>query len=260
MSDPTGLGEFRAGAAHVTQDEMGRWRLQIDPAPKGYSDAQIDDYHGLPRSRFLWRPPVRLSLRASVEPSGPLGTFGFGFWNDPFSLAIGQAGAGWRFPTLPKALWFFYGSPPNDFSFVPGQPGSGWRAMSLDSPLLPALVLAPGALAGLALLMIPGIRRIAYRSALGLVRASEASLTIDAGQWHEYDLEWRKDFASFRVDGAPVMEVKSPPGGPLGFVAWIDNQYAVLSPRVGLRFGVLATGTSQKLEIEQLRFHELAGV
>ena len=29
-----------------------------------YANAQIDDYQGLPRSRFPWRPPLRLTVRA----------------------------------------------------------------------------------------------------------------------------------------------------------------------------------------------------
>ena len=36
-----------------------------------YSDAQIDDYQGLPRCHFLWRPPLRLTMRARFShPAG----------------------------------------------------------------------------------------------------------------------------------------------------------------------------------------------
>jgi hypothetical protein len=30
-----------------------------DATRRKYSDAQIDDYQGLPRRRFTWRPPLR---------------------------------------------------------------------------------------------------------------------------------------------------------------------------------------------------------
>jgi len=253
MIEEKRLRMVRAGHAEVRQDEPCRWLLRVDPTHEGYSDAQIDDCHGVPRSRFPWRPPVRLSLRARVGPDLPLGTFGFGFWNDPFSLAMGQAGAGWRLPTLPRAIWFFYGSPPNDFAFIPGQPGSGWKAMSLESPRLPALLLAPAALAGFGLLQIPGLRTLAIRSALRMVTASEAPIPLVPGEWHDYVLHWKRDRSTFCVDGVPVLDAEFPPRSPLGFVAWIDNQFAVLSPRAGLRFGVIPTRTAQLLEIEHLR-------
>jgi hypothetical protein len=38
-----------------------------------------------------------------------------------------------------------------------------------------------------------------------------------------------------------VLVAPDPPPGPLGFVAWIDNQYAVATPRGSLRFGTLAS-------------------
>jgi len=42
-----------------------------DATPRKYSDAQIDDYQGLPRRRFPWRPPLRLTVRARFShPAG----------------------------------------------------------------------------------------------------------------------------------------------------------------------------------------------
>jgi hypothetical protein len=49
-----------------------------------------------------------------------------------------------------------------------------------------------------------------------------------------------------------VHSAVDPPTGPLGFVAWIDNQFAVASPEGGFRFGTLATQEEQWLEIENL--------
>ena len=79
-----------------------------------YSDAQIDDYQGLPRHRFLWRPPLHLRVHARFShPAGSgsttlttslRGTAGFGFWNDPFLMT------GARMAAPPRAIWFFYGS------------------------------------------------------------------------------------------------------------------------------------------------------
>ncbi len=44
----------------------------------------------------------------------------------------------------------------------------------------------------------------------------------------------------------------APPVDPLGFVAWIDNQYAVVSPEQGLRFGTLPLPAEQWMEIADL--------
>jgi hypothetical protein len=69
-------------------------------------------------------------------------------------------------------------------------------------------------------------------------------------------VEWRQDHARFLVDDIPVLQVSNPPPGPLGFVAWIDNQYAIVTPRGSLRFGTL-TSSAEWLEIDWLRITPL---
>lgn len=235
----------------------GSLRLSMPPKGRGYADAQIDDYHRLPRRRFRWRPPLRLSLRARASSPTPLGTLGFGFWNDPFSLSLGQGGAARRLPASPRAIWFFYASPPNDFTFSAGLAGHGWRAMTLSGPRVPSLLLLPAAMGVVIFSRLPGVRRPLLRAALRSVRASEASLAASLGAWHEYVLEWHACEAIFTVDGQTVLVAPHPPPPPLGFVAWIDNQYAVASPKAGFGFGVLATSESQWLEIRDLSLEEL---
>ena len=69
-----------------------------------------------------------------VRRASPAGTWGFGFWNDPFTLSLGMGGAARRTPCGPRAaVWFFHASPPNVFGFTTG-PTSGWRAMTIDTP------------------------------------------------------------------------------------------------------------------------------
>ncbi|MEI8132302.1 MAG: hypothetical protein WCG34_07705, partial [Leptolinea sp.] len=82
------------------------------PAGKNgsYRVVQWDDYTHLHRNRFLHRPPLTLTLQAKVAANSLPGTWGFGFWNDPFALGIGVKGSGIRLPALPEAVWFFYGS------------------------------------------------------------------------------------------------------------------------------------------------------
>jgi hypothetical protein len=71
-------------------------------------------------------------------------------------------------------------------------------------------------------------------------------------EWHEYGLDWQSANARFYVDGAMVLSVPDPPRGPLGFVAWIDNQYAVVTPRGRVGSGTLASAP-EWLDIDWLR-------
>ena len=109
-----GAGRLEPGGSTI--------RLVTQDARAGdYSDAQLDDYHGLPRRKWPWQPPLKMQVRARASHSSLVGTAGFGFWNDPFTLTGG-------INALPEAVWFFYASPPSDMALVPGVPGWGWKA------------------------------------------------------------------------------------------------------------------------------------
>lgn len=239
---------YLAGGGEAHRTHSGGCLLTIPARPSGYADAQLDDTQGLPRERFRWTPPLRLVVRARVDPSAPLGTWGFGLWNDPFALSLGVRGAARRTPCGPRAVWFFYASPPNAFGFTSG-PTSGWRAMAIDTPAVPAWILTPAALAAAALAQLPPLRAPILRRALRQVTASEAILVTSTDEMHTYEINWGVEAAVFRVDGRRVLHALRPPTSPLGFVAWIDNQFAVARPEAGLRFGVLGTRRPQTLEL-----------
>jgi hypothetical protein len=247
----------RIGGGRIQDLPGGGCRLSIPPGSRGYADAQLDDTQGVPRERFCWTPPLRLVVRAQVSPALSLGTYGFGLWNDPFAVSLGMHGAARRLPCGPRALWFFYASPPNEFGFTTG-PRSGWRAMSIDTPHVHPLWLTPAALAVAALAQIPFVRRPVMRAALRQVSAAEAVLTSAADEHHEYELIWERSAATFRVDGQVVLRAEAPPRGPLGFVAWTDNQYAIATPERGLRFGTLTTGAEQSLDLRLASIAPLA--
>jgi hypothetical protein len=249
--------------------ETGQTGLRLalpDGAHAGvYSDAQIDDYSTLPPSRFPWRPPLHLEVQARashpVHPARALppdsaedqqwlrGTVGFGFWNYPFSLT----GALLR---LPESIWFFGASPPSNMALVPGSPGWGWKAQVVHAHRPGALLAAAPTAAMVALARLSGRERAAARWVRRFSGASEAALEVDVREWYTYTIDWREDRARFTVDGAEALTVANPPRGPLGFVAWIDNQYAIVTPRGQFRFGTLITGP-EWLEIESL--HILPG-
>jgi hypothetical protein len=213
-----------------------------------YSDAQLDDTHGKARSHYCWEPPLQFSLRArfSHDADRLRGTAGFGFWNAPF----GPGGA--RLPALPRAIWFFFGSPPHNVPLALDVAGSGWKASCLDASRKPALLWA--ALAPLWLLIMQsesGYRRLWPRiqRALGV---SETELQVDMQQWHSYRIDWMPEGATFWIDERPLLGAPISPRGPLGFVAWIDNQYAIATPRGRFGWGLLDIRQVQWLEIAHL--------
>lgn len=217
-------------------------------ADNRYSDAQIDDTSGRSRRRFRWSPPVRLSLRARFShPSNQLmGTAGFGFWNVPFDTGRPMA------PALPRAIWFFHGSAPHDVPLAAGIPGFGWKAACLDAGRPEALCWIP--LAPLALLGMRS-RRIFEWLWPRIQRAlavSEATVPDDLRPWRRYAIDWGFKGVDFWVDDRHVLHAPVAPRGPLGFVAWLDNQYAIATPRGRFGWGRLGVVEPQWLEIADL--------
>ena len=257
MSDPPRWEPLEIGGGRVRILNADHMRFTLPAHSGGYSDAQIDDYRRLSRRSFPWDPPVKMRLEARASMPHPRGTLGFGFWNDPFSLSLGQGGAARRLPSSPQAIWFFYGSPPHDLALDPGVPGSGWKAAVLRTPRLPSLVLAPLALGAIAFAQIPGLKRPVIHTALQFAQAEERLLSESLDEWHRYELEWLERGARFSIDGETVLQTTISPPAPLGFVTWIDNQYAVASPESGFRFGVLPLAEDQWLEIRGLEVIDL---
>jgi hypothetical protein len=237
-------------------------RLSLPPQPLGqYADAQIDDYGHLKRKAFPWRPPLRMEIRARASlPAATTastsdttnilcGTAGFGFWNYPFSLRGDVL-------MLPEAVWFFYASPPSNMALVPGIPGWGWKAQVVHS-------MRPGALLGsLPLALSTAYGRLSQNSQpaarwLQYVSGTqEALLPVSLPEWHTYVLEWHVREARFWVDGELLLRVPRPPTRPLGFVAWLDNQYAIATPHGHLRFGATPT-PKEWLELDSIQIDQL---
>jgi hypothetical protein len=192
-------------------------------------------------------------VRARTSIPAPLGTFGFGLWNDPFSLSLGMGGAARKLPAAPQCAWFFYGSPPLDLPLAEGVPGCGWKAATLRFRKIPTWLLAPLALGGVLLSGVPPLRRWAFGQARRFYRAEERLLPVDPSAWHAYAIEWRAASVGFFVDGAEVLRSLHPPLPPLGLVLWIDNQFAVASADKGFGFGVLPLEREQSLELESAR-------
>ena len=266
----------KAARVEEISPEPSHYRLSI-PAGKAdqYRLAQLDDYAQLRRGQFPLRAPNSLTLLARTSSGSIPGTWGFGFWNDPFGLSLGFGGNPFRLPVLPNAAWFFGASEENHLSFrdplsVPrGEiAAKGFLAQTFRSPRFD-LRLVP---AGLAL---PFSRRTTRRW-LGKVIEEEGvqlwsseahgrsqepdpgPYSVDPTQWHRYQLDWREKRVSFHVDGVLVLESSIRPHPPLGLVIWIDNQFAAFTPEGKIGFGVLENPEPAWLEINDLQIKSAA--
>jgi hypothetical protein len=237
------------GAANVQQD-TGALTLRVMPS-NGYSNAQMDDYHTAAGMRFRWQPPLRMTVRARFE--GDIrGTAGFGFWNHPF--APNERGV-----RLPQSIWYFFASPPSNMALAQGVAGCGWKAATLDAKRWQFLALLPAAPLGVLLMRIPALYSRLWSIGQRAIGVSEQLLDARLMQAaHTYTLEWRGDSAAFAVDDILVHHAPFSPHGTLGFAAWIDNQYAIVTPQGQFGFGISQIEDEQRLVLEMIHIETAA--
>jgi hypothetical protein len=214
-----------------------------------YANAQIDDYTGLPRHRFPWHAPLRLTVVARVG-TPVRGTAGFGFWNAPIS-PIGKV-----LPVLPAAIWFFYASPPANMPLAYGVPGFGWKVATIDATTRRALRWAPVAPLVMLANRLPGIYERLWHHVQRALSVSEATIPPPDDTFRTFTLEWLTGGARFLIDGQVVHETDCAPRGRLGFVAWVDNQWLIATPRGEFGWGLLDIPGAQWMEIAQVRIEK----
>lgn len=233
------------GAAWVLENEG--LKMTVNGAAAGkLSVAQIDDYIHLPRKRYLWTPPLRLKTRLRVShPSGQLlGTAGVGFWNNPMPLW------GTRMEVNPNWIWFYYASPDSTIALTDG-PTSGWKASIVNA--------GPGGEKMMALsdrlMHLPVVG-----STLSKMRLPAQENTLDAVDfttWHDLTIEWLPDEITFWVDGVVVLHGHIHMQVPQAFVAWLDNNYAAVTPDGQFDIGNLAVPHEQSLELSHVEIIQL---
>lgn len=239
-----------AGHGQVIQ-QSGELRLTDFPTPDNhYSNAQISTY--ATHHDFIHRPPLRLTVTAWAETPHIQGTAGFGFWNHTFA----PNERGFR---LPRAVWFFFASPPNDIRLARDVPGSGWKTMTMDATRPLFLALLPTAPVGFLLMRVPALYRRLWPVGQRALGVSEKLLDVQLlAERHTYTLDWRVDGVTFAVDGQTVHQTSCSPRGPLGFIAWIDNQYAIVTPQGRFGYGVVPLEQTQTLVLADLQIDVIA--
>ncbi len=248
----TSLSPFELGNGQVVITPQ---HIQLTIFPNNgqtYHDAQVSDYAGLKRRNFPHRPPLKLSLVAHTSlPSQDLqGTLGFGFWNHPFMAGM----SGLR---LPRAIWFFFGAPPNNMPLAMGSRGHGWKAAIFDATKPLFFALLPFAPLGFLLMRIPRLYRLLWPLGQRSLGVFEQDLDIDIHQPHHYEIHWYRKQVQFWVDGHCVLSTPTASRGPLGFIAWVDNQYAIVTPQGCFGWGTVPLSQPQTLTISELTITQL---
>lgn len=236
------MNRVAQGGGSVTEPAPGYYVLHITSDGSAYTNAQLDDYHHLPRGAYPWRAPVTLTLSARV--SGDVrGTWGFGWWNAPYSPLTGQR------VTWPATAWFF-GSGSGDLRWAPQSAATGFKAATLETRRRRSWLAA--VLVGLwwPLLQWPRCAAGLWPFLARQAQLSECMLPTD-DLWHQYALEWQHDALVWSVDGVVVHTCAHAPAQPMGLCIWIDNQALTATPSRWPRWGLVA-GTAT-LEVRDIR-------
>jgi hypothetical protein len=246
------LNRMEIGNGQATQD--GQRYICTVPGHdrQKYHNAQWDDYSVTKPPQFRWCAPLELSLTAwaSHGIDQLQGTAGFGFWNHPFMPGGGL-------PRVPRAVWFFFASPPSNMALARGVPGRGWKAATFDAVNPLFFSLLPLSPIGILLMRIPRFYQRFWGVGQRALKVSEAMLNVDLAIPHEYRLRWEPQQVTFWVDGQMIHQTPYSPKGHLGFVAWLDNQYAIVTPQGKFGFGLLERAEAQSLTLENMVIRSL---
>lgn len=219
----------------------------------GYSNAQIDDYTLLKRKNYLWKSPTHMSLRARFRFSNNMDTFhgtaGFGFWNNPCSLNEGLH-------ILPESVWFIYASSRSKMKLGNALTGYGWKSQIVHAWKWQNLLYFIPTAVSVLIAKFTGYTPLAYYWIQKFSGVEEILLDAYMQDWHTYEIRWAKDKTIFSIDGVEVFSTRCSPSKPLGFVAWVDNQYSIISPVGTIEFGT-ADSKGLILELEDIKISSL---
>ncbi len=235
------MNQVCQGTATIVERAPGHYVLSIDADGSTYCNAQLDDYHHLARMSYPWSAPIRLSLDARLTGAAT-GTWGFGFWNAPYSPLASSL------PALPATAWFF-GNGNGNLAWDIDSAPTGFKAATLDTRRMRARLLALCAPLLLLLMRSSSFYRFVWPRLTPWLGLSEHMLSQDS-DWHRYELQWQPDRTTWLVDGIVVHQTQSAPHTPLGLCIWVDNQWLVAGPRSGFGWGLVRSTAS--LEVKDI--------
>jgi hypothetical protein len=100
--------------------------------------------------------------------------------------------------------------------------------------------------------------KLVFAAAQTQIQAHEKNLDeIALTDWHDYQIDWREREARFSVDGVEVFIAPNPPRMPLGFVAWVDNNAAVMGPGREFEFKRIGIEQRQWMELKYVKIEKL---
>jgi hypothetical protein len=246
------LAECQTNGAAISKVQANSYRLWIPPGPAGeYRLAQLDDYSNLPRKLFPHSPPTSVTFKARASSGQVPGTWGVGFWNDPFSLKLGFGGGSRRYPALPNTAWFFFASQENYLSLRDDLPANGRLAAVFQAPDIPVIFRLIGTPAS-ALMLIPPLARFLRKIARQFIHQEAVTCDIIPTDWHSFAIQWQSNNLTFIVDDETSLETGCVPTPPLGLVIWIDNQFASFRKSGRMTFGTLENSEEAWIEIADL--------
>lgn len=249
------LAEHHTCGAAISKAHTNIRRLWIPAGPAGeYRLAQLDNFSNLPRQMFPHSPPTSVTFKARASSAQIPGTWGVGYWNDPFSLKLGFSGGTRRYPALPNTAWFFFASQENYLSLRDDLPANGCLAAVFQSPNT-ALVLRLIGTPASALLLFPPLARFLRKIARKYIHQEAVTCDIIPTDWHNFAIFWQSSSLSFVIDGQVALKTQCMPTPPLGLVIWIDNQFASFRKSGRLQAGTLENLEEAWIEIADLHLN-----
>lgn len=246
------LAACQTNGSEVSIVQANICRLSIPRGPsEEYRVAQLDDYSNLPRKLFPHSPPTSVTFNARASSGQIPGTWGVGFWNDPFSLKLGFGGGTRRYPALPNTAWFFFASQENYLSLRDDLPANGRLAAVFQAPDTAVIFRLIGTPAS-ALLLVPPLARYLRKIARRFIHQEAVTCDIIPTEWHSFAIRWQSNSLTFFVDDEISLETRCLPTPPLGLVIWIDNQFASFRKSGRLTFGTLENLEEAWIEIADL--------
>lgn len=233
------MNRVAQGSASVSEIAPGHWRLQVTGTATHYSNAQLDDYHHLPRKEYPWHPPVRLSLWAKV-PIAHRGTWGFGWWNAPYSPLTSAM------PARPASAWFF-GNGKGNTAWTPQSQPTGFKAATLETRTWQSLIIAPFTPLILLVNRMPRIYRWLWQRLMPRLHLAETMIVMPDAHWHHYQIDWRVDSVTWSIDDVVVAHAPVAPCKSLGLCIWIDNQWLTATPDGQFGWGLVESAATLEI-------------